>query len=460
MATINVGGLATGLNTNAIITQLVALERTPLNTLRAQRDSVASHQQALQTFNSKVLAFLNAVDRVRNGDDVIARTATSSDPSVLTATAGSGASTGTTSLTVIARARNAIATSATTGLTSAAATVATGTGSFVFRVGSGINQTVPVNATTTLQGLADSINGLGAGVTASVVNAGTAATPDFRLRLATTDTGVSHDLTIVGDGTTLGVAVRQTATNASFNVTGFTDPLSREHNTFDDVIPSVTISLVATSANPVSVSVATNTQGVTDNVRTVVNAFNDIVNFVASQSQVTQDRSATDHAVQAGPLAFDSTVRTVLSSLHGVLSGAVSGLQGNLTLLAQVGISTNRDGTLAFDTGKLATALNSDVSSVSTLFGGSGAVGGVADRLHDYLTGLTKTGGLIDAGTKSITAQIASIDDQLAAGQRHLDDFEKNLRASFTNLELVVSNLQAQSGYITALTSALGGRSK
>jgi flagellar hook-associated protein 2 len=459
MSIINVGGLATGLDTNSIITQLVALERAPLNTLQTQRDGVAAHQQALQTFNSKVLAFLSAVDTVRDGSDVLAHSATSSNSSVLTATADSNAATGTTSITVLGLARNAIATSAASGLASANAKIATGNGTFVFRVGSGADQPVPVDATTTLQGLADAINGRGAGAAASVVNAGTVANPDFRLRIASSDTGLSSDLTIVADATTLGISVTQAAANASFNVTGFSDPLSREHNTFDDVIPGVTISLVAPGA-PVTISVATDTQAVTDNVRRVVNAFNDIVTFVAGENQVTQDTAAADHSVQAGPLAFDGTVQGVLSSLHGVLSGAVPGLDGNLTLLAQVGISTSRDGTLAFDPGKLATALASDPNSVSALFGGTGAVGGVADRLHDYITGLTQTGGVIDVGTKGIADQIASIDDQLAAGQRHLDEFQANLQTTFTNLEVVVSNLQAQGAYITSLTNSLGGTTR
>src|SRR6266481_971050 len=167
MPNITVGGLATGLDTNKIIDQLVALERRPLDVLAAQRDDVAARQTALQTFNSKVLTFLTAVDTVRDGSDVIGRTATSSDGTVLTAKAGTGASVGTTEITVLDLARGAIATSAN-AKTSATATVAGGTGSFVFKVGTGTNQTIAVGATTTLQGLATAINAKDAGVSASV----------------------------------------------------------------------------------------------------------------------------------------------------------------------------------------------------------------------------------------------------------------------------------------------------
>src|SRR5689334_24251809 len=97
---ITVAGLATGLDTNGIINQLVALERQPLDALQAQRDTAAAQQTSLQTFNTKVLAFLTAVDSVRNGTDVIGRSATSSNESVLTAKATSAASVGTTDITV------------------------------------------------------------------------------------------------------------------------------------------------------------------------------------------------------------------------------------------------------------------------------------------------------------------------------------------------------------------------
>ena len=128
-------------------------------------------------------------------------------------------------------------------------------------------------------------------------------------------------------------------------------------------------------------------------------------------------------------------------------------MSGNLSLLAQVGITTKQDGTLDFDQTKLASAISQDESSVDKLFSGSGTVGGVADRLHDYLTALTGTNSLIATRNKSITDQIASIDDQLAAGQRHIDDFAAGLRQQFTNLELIVNTLKSQGSF---LLNALG----
>ncbi len=452
MATLTVGGLATGLDTNSIIDQLVALERRPIDLLASERSAAQAKDAALQTFNTKVLAFLSAVDKLRTSSDVLVRSATSSNAAVIGAVAASGAPAGATTVTVTALARNAIATSAT-GVGGSDATIASGAGSFSFQVGSGAVQTVAVTAATTLQDLATAINDLRAGATANVVNLGTAAAPDYRLQLTGDETGTSHDLTIVTDDTTIGVAVAQGAANATLTVTGFSDPVVRESNTIADLIPGVTLTL-ADTGGPVTIRVATDNAGVADALQAAVTAFNDVQSFVTSQSAVTQDTTGSDRSVQAGPLAFDGTVRNILARLHDLVSDPVSGLPGRYSSLGQVGITTGRDGTLALDTAKLADALAGDATAVGELFGGTDSLGGAADRLHDFLSGVTQIGGLIDVRSTSVNQEIARLDDDIASGERNLNAFEENLRARFASLEVLVSSLQSQGAF---LQNALGG---
>ena len=81
MGILNIGGLATGLDTNTIVDQLVALERQrAVGSLETQKLQAEAREIALQTFNSKVLSLLNAVDKLRDANTVLARTATSSTP--------------------------------------------------------------------------------------------------------------------------------------------------------------------------------------------------------------------------------------------------------------------------------------------------------------------------------------------------------------------------------------------
>ncbi len=453
MATITIGGLATGLDTDSIVTQLVALERQRgIGSLQTQKTDASSRKIALQTFNGKVAAFLSAINKLKNPDDVLIRTATSSNPSVLTAKAAAGAHSGSTEITVNHLARPAIATSAN-GKTAATSTVATGSGSFAFRVGpSGPVQTVNVDATTTLEGLATAINALDAGATASVVNVGTTAAPDFRLRLGSDESGTGQAVGIVTDDTTLGITVTQSALDAEFTVSGFPDPLTRDGNTVSDVIPGVTFDLLA-AGGPVTVTVGGDDDAVAAQVDAAVKAFNDIVTFVASESEIEQDTESEDRSVNIGPLALDSTVRGIMDSLRRLISDPTdTGDTDGYTVLAQVGVTTARDGTLTFNQAAFRAELASRGGDVAKLLGGATSAG-VADRLSDYLTAVTQAGGLIDVHNTAVGDEIRSLEDRISAGQRNLDAFEENLRAQFTSLEVLVQSLKSQGSF---LLSALG----
>ena len=453
MATITIGGLATGLDTNKIVDQLVQLERRrSVDLLSIDQLDQQAKQSALATFGTKLADLMAAIDKLRDPANALARTATSSDSTVIGATAGSGALVGSTDITVSKLARNAIAVSAN-GLTSSTATVASGSGSFSFQIGTGDTQTVAVDATTTLEGLASQINALGAGANATVVNVGTDASPDYRLRLASRDTGLSNDITIVTDDTTLGVAVTQAAQNAEFTVSGFTTTFSRESNVVNDVVSGVTLTLNK-EGGPVKIGVTTDAATVTENVKAVVTAYNALASFVDAQSEVSQDTTGSDGDVTTGPLAFDTTVRTIMDGLRNAISSKVDGLSGDYSLLAETGLTSTKDGTLSLDASKLADALAADEEGVSQLFGGLGSTSGAFDRVYQYLSDATGTGGLLEARNKSITDNLARLTDQIAASERSVSAFEANLRSQFSSLEVLVNNLKSQG---SLLTSALSG---
>ena len=453
MATITIGGLATGLDTNKIVDQLVQLERRrSVDLLSIDQLDQQAKQSALATFGTRLADLMAAIDKLRDPANALARTATSSDSTVIGATAGSGALVGSTDITVSKLARNAIAVSAN-GLTSSTATVASGSGSFSFKIGTGDTQTVAVDATTTLEGLASQINALGAGANATGVNLGTDASPNYRLRLASRDTGLSNDISIVTDDTNLGVAVTQAAQNAEFTVSGFATTFSRESNVVNDVVSGVTLTLNK-EGGPVKIGVTTDAAAVTDNVKAVVTAYNALASFVDAQSEVSQDTTNSDGDVTTGPLAFDTTVRTIMDGLRSAISSKVDGLTGDYSLLAETGLSSTKDGTLSLDASKLADALAADEEGVSQLFGGLGSTSGAFDRVYQYLSDATGTGGLLEARNKSITDNLATLTDQIAAGERSVSAFEANLRSQFSSLEVLVNNLKSQG---SLLTSALSG---
>src|SRR2546428_4822718 len=106
---ITVGGLATGLDTNSIIDQLVALEKRPVLLLGVEVQDVQATQTAINTLGSKLATLRSAAHALATTDGVLVRAATSSDTDVLAAAAGAGAQPGSVTLTATQLARGSVA---------------------------------------------------------------------------------------------------------------------------------------------------------------------------------------------------------------------------------------------------------------------------------------------------------------------------------------------------------------
>src|SRR5439155_5943498 len=126
---ITVGGLATGLDTNSIIDQLVALEKRPVQLLGIEVQDVQATQTSINTLGSKLATLRSAAHALATTDGVLVRAATSSDTDVLAAAAGAGAQPGSVTLTATQLARGSVA-GATVGVPAAMSTVASGPGTF------------------------------------------------------------------------------------------------------------------------------------------------------------------------------------------------------------------------------------------------------------------------------------------------------------------------------------------
>src|SRR5213080_3728034 len=97
---ITVGGLATGIDTQSIITQLVALEHRPVDLLGLDVEGVQATQASITSLTSKLGTLSAAAHALDTADGVLVRQATSSDLGVLEAAAGTGAQPGSVTLTV------------------------------------------------------------------------------------------------------------------------------------------------------------------------------------------------------------------------------------------------------------------------------------------------------------------------------------------------------------------------
>jgi flagellar hook-associated protein 2 len=431
-----IGGLATGLDTDSLIQRLMAVERRPVTALETRKVKFQALSTAFQDLNARLSTLKARADTLKDPATFFARSVTSSDETVATATATSGVVKGTFTLTPSALAKGSIATA---GVTKASLTdiVSSTTGDFKFKLGAtGTEVSVAVTPSTTLDGLVAAINNANGGVRAAAVNTGTAAAPAYKLTITSNGTGASNNIVIVTDPTTLTIANTQTAIDAAFTVTGL-GTFTRPTNTFSDVIDGVTITLKkATGSADLAVDYD---KGATQSkLQSLLDAYNDVVRTIDGQTKGTK---SADGKVSTGAFSGDAVPRVLRSALASSIASTVA---GTFTRLAEVGVTTQKDGTLTLDSAKFQKALTDNPVAVSTLLAGTGTKDGIADLLSAKADAASKSiTGTIAVRRDGITASIKSLQKQIDAGLTRLETTERTLRARFVALERIVSKTQS-----------------
>lgn len=449
-AGITFSGLATGIDSAGIISQLMSYERRPISRLQSKQKAYDSQASKLKSLSTKLKALQDAAKDLGDRDDVLTAKVSSSDEDVFTARSVGGAPVGPTSLHVTSLATNektysdAFSAKDQTGLF--------GTGTLSIQVGAATAVDVTIAADDTLDSVVGKINASGAGVSAGVVFDGT----NYRLRVTGDDTGAASGITFTETGVTLGMSDPanqiQAAADAVFTLDGFA--MTRSANTFSDAIDGVSITLTGESptVDPSTLMVERDPEALEEKFQTFVDAYNDIM------TNINAEFAYTGTAKGPGSLAGDSTLRSVQSQLRSTLGAAVSGMSGQYTTLASVGIESNQDGTLKLDSAKLTAALDDDANSVATLFAGDTVAGidGFVTSFDDVIDVYIASGGVIDGRVDALEGRSRDIDDQIDRLELRLDKTEESLRKRYATLEQTVSGLQAQGDQMMAALLSLG----
>ncbi len=187
-------GLVSGLNTNQLIQGLLAPEQAVITNLQTQQAQIQQREAAYNTIQSYLTALQSSLGNLTPATNSVfdGRTATSSNPAVVSASASSGATPGQYSFAVnsLAQAQE----TSSQGFDSATSSITQGT--FQFQVGSGPATTITIDGSNdTLQGLANAINGSNAGATATIVNDGSSSQGN-RLMLTSNNSGTANAITI------------------------------------------------------------------------------------------------------------------------------------------------------------------------------------------------------------------------------------------------------------------------
>jgi len=477
------------LDINSIVSQLMAAERRPLTKLAAQEAGYQAKLSAYGSVKGAVSSFQAALQALNTPSKFQSVTATASDSAVFSASATSTAVPGTYSLEVssLAQPQKLVA----AGQASSSAAIGAGTattvtfdfgtisgGAFADGVYSGASfvsngggtKSITIDSSNnSLQGMRDTINAAKLGVTATIINDGSGS--PYRLALAADHSGIDQSLkiSVSGDAAidslpehnpagTQNLTETATAKNANLKINGVA--VTKTSNTISDVVEGVTLNLNKETSSPASLTVARDTNSIKTSINSFVKAYNELSGTLKNVS--AYDASAKKGAILQG----DATVRSLQTQLRAMIGTPVEGAPGELKTLASIGVSFQKDGTLAADQGKLGAAMSNHFDEIASLFA---AVGSSSDSLVRFsgASGSTRPGSYALDVTQLATqgktvGKAIGIPVVIAAGDNDTLDLSINgisasvtlSPGSYTTAGALAAELQAKINGAAALSGA------
>jgi flagellar hook-associated protein 2 len=476
MATITSLGIGSGIDLNTMLTQLVAVERKPLEQMQAEASKLQTKVSSFGQIQSFVSRVQDAANKLKGTAGLWTQSvAKSANESVVTAVGGSSAASGSYSVSVTSLAAAQTVASAAP-FADASALVGAGTltleigawsagqGAFTPKAGSAAVQ-LAVTAADTVQTLRDKINSLGAGVTASIVNDANGT----RLALRSTSTGAANGFRITAadadgnnadaaglsrvafdpPGGSTGTLLSQPAANAVANINGIA--VDSATNEMTGVVEGLTLRLRGTSATPVDVDVAPDREAITEAVKGLATAYSELAKYIGEQTKY----DATSKV--GGPLQGDSAVGTVLSRLRGVINGS-SGASATFSRLSDMGLELQRDGTLSVDAGKLDKSLG-NLDAMKKAFTNSDALEpaneGFARRFATLATDLLAVDGSLTTRTEGLRKLITQNSEKQSRLEDRVGRYQSRLVQQFTAMDSNLARLNALNSYVTQQLAGL-----
>lgn len=469
MATLSSIGIGSGLDVNSIVTQLVALERRPIEQLKSEAGKLDARLSSFGRIQGSLDALRSASRALTDTSTWKASTGASSDSSAVGVSVSSGTSAGSYAVQVSTLA--AAQMNATTALASSSTTVGQGTlrieigswasdlSGFTPKSGSSAVDITIGPGEDTLVGIRDKINATsGLGVRASIVNDATGA----RLVLQSTATGAENGFRVQvtdddldnGDDAGLSrlaydppaggaVASRtQPARNAVATINGL--QVQSASNTLANVIDGVTLTLGKVTTGTVDVTVNRDTAAMRKSIDGFVSAYNDLVKLLREQTKYDAASKS------AGALQGDRTAIGILGQMR-LSFGAESSASSAFARASDLGLSLQTDGTVKLNSSKLDSGF-AQLDQLQAFFAtstDSAATSGLASRLRKLTDALLGTDGAISSRQEGLRKLKSVNADRQEALEDRVAATEKRLRAQYQTLDANMARLNSLQNYVS-----------
>lgn len=496
-----IGGLASGMDIDSLVKDLMTAERIPLDKLFQKRQTTEWQRDAYREINLSLSKFRDAFSKLRLQSSFNGYGVSSTNTNVITASATASATLGTYSITDIVLVEaaklesNKIITKNNDGTTKAKSSdlvLSGGTENFTITNGNGLSAEITVTSTDTFGSLATKIanakdkdSGESLGLRANFDDA------TGRFFIASKEMGQSQSITfqnvsspsfvedyILGTGN-----LSDNGVDGSLKFNGYlVDSLTTNKVTVNGI--NLELNNSYNGADPITINVKSDTESIFNSIKDFVEKYNELIDNIQSkldepkyrdyapltneQREALSDKEVElwDEKSKSGLLRNDPFLRTTLFDLRRAMYDPVQGISTNeLNQISQIGITTGdyrSGGKLSINEDKLKEALSTRPDEVMNLFtkaeeeSGNIAQMGIGSRIYkelnhslDNLQAKAGIPGLTSGDRSTLGKNILQLNDQIGRWEDKLAQIENRYWRQFSAMEKAINQMNQQSMWMT-----------
>lgn len=505
-----IGGLASGMDTDSLVKQLMQAQKMPLDKLMQKKVFTEWQQESFRDFNLSLSSLRSSASNLRLQSSFNAYSATSSNASIMTATATANAVAGTYTAEVMTVAGSAKLHSAN-AIEKAPNVVAQSTDKIgvagLIKVTGDTAINVEINADMSYADVAKKLQDSTAGkipelrvsfddttsrffistkgmgenqnfsldfTDGTLSNPGTNPNPTLANQIINNSsaTTITTDVSKAVDDT---MSYITAATNGSIKFDGIEiNGLTSNKTTVNGLVLNLT-----KAGGTTTITVGSDSAKPLETIKSFVEKYNETIadiekqlvekrypNFQPLSDEQKKDMSEKEielweEKARSGLVRNDPTLKKAMQDLRSAFMDPVQGIAaGNINLLSQIGINTGnyRDGGKLFiDEDKLNAAFTNKPDEVMKLFTNKDAAGvglGVGDKVYQKLNEIVKNLST-QAGSPSssvdnstLSQKIKQMNDEITRWQSRLVGIEDRYWRQFTAMEKALSQMNSQSTWM------------
>ena len=430
-------GIGSGLDVRSIVSQLVALERRPIEQLQTQKTKLNTQLSSfglLQSYVSNLQSIAGQIGRF----DFWSRVSTSSsDASAVSVVAPAASGTASYSINVT---NLAVAQSLSTGAGFITDAADIGSGTLTITRG-GTPVALTIAPGTSLAALRDQINAGATGVNAAIVQ----DSGGPRLVFTASETGTANAVSVTvtaATGQLAGLtypgamAQDRAAANAALSINGL--PITSASNKLTNVVDGLTLTLSKATTTPVTVSVGPDTVALRKGITDFVSAYNDINKYLATETRYDETKKI------AGALQGDRAAVSLQGRLRSLLQepSTASTVYGRLSGL---GLEMQRDGSIKVNDTQLDAAMVNP-SEVAKAF--STLTTGFGQRFKALTDGVVGTDGTLTSRSAGLRESIKRNEKDQQRQEDRVARVQARLERQYSALDANLNRLNGLGSYV------------